>query len=287
MSGVNSGGFNIDRLVTSFQDANGDPLIAMTASREAIDDFNSGRTKRNEFLREVDVDISALLDAGTLGSIVQREQPQLLEIESQIDAEFAAGLALEWAVEKNLLNASCPAPYDADNCDISANPAEVALWQASQNKAVGFGMNLIGAGDVDQDAAAALGAAKVAADLTKANTLADDGLKTRNVAKIDQAIALRPKDWSMHDRKAAFMLAEGNDAEAGKAFKEAEDLVQDQIKSGGDCKTLQLNLLQNRSQALSRASEEQPNNRSLQDQQQATQGQITAVENDQEGSACR
>lgn len=287
MAGVNSGGFNIDRLVASFHDENGDPLIAMTASQKAIDDFNNGRTRRNEFLREVDVDISALLNAGTLGSVARRENPELLELESQLDAEFAAGLAVEWAVEKNLLNASCPAPYDAHNCDISVNPTEVAIWQASQNKAVGFGMNLLGARDVDQEAAAALGAARVAADLTRAESLADEGLATRNVAKIDQAIALRPKDWSIRDRRAAFMLVEGDTDAADRAFKEAEDLVQEQIRSGGDCKTLQLNLLRNRSHALSRAAESQPNNRSLQDRQQLAQNQITAVENNQEGSACR
>ena len=177
-------------------------------------------------------------------------------------------------------------PYDSADCNVGVNPTELARIRASQDPVLGFGLGVVGARNVDSEAATALGAAKVASDLARADTLADEGLKEGNTDKIDQAIAMRPNDWSFRDRRAAFHLSQGNEDEAGRSFREAEDLVEENIREGGDCKSLQTNMLNNRQRALTRASEEQPGNRSLTDQISTTQQQLTAVENDQDSSPC-
>jgi hypothetical protein len=195
-------------------------------------------------------------------------------------------LAAEWAVGKDIVTTNCEPPFEDETCSFGVNPLELARWRASQNEALGFGMDLLGVGTVDQDASSALKAARVVNDLTKAETLAEDGLKQRNLSKIEEAVALRPNDWSMHDRRAAFMLAQGNEEEANRSLSEAEELVDEQIDRGGDCKSLQLNLLRNRRSAFSSAAEANPENRILQDQLSATQQQIQEVESDQTGGLC-
>ena len=275
--------FNLERMVTAFLDENGEPLVAITAPQQAVEDFASGRISRGEFLRSVDADFSALLNAERLQTLAQRERLPLPEV----DAEFAAGLAAEWAVEKNIVSTDCPPPYDGQGCEFSFNPAEIARHRASQHPIAGIGLGAIGARTMEPEAAAALGAASVAAGLTKAEKLADEGLKEGNLEKIDRAIALRPDDWSFRERRAAFLLAEGREDDAGRTTRESESLVDEHIRSGGDCRALQKNLLQNRRQALTQASEENPNNRSLRDQIDITQDQLAAVENDAADSPCR
>lgn len=275
--------FNLERMVTAFLDENGDPLVAITAPQTAVDDFAKGRISRGEFLREVDADFSALLNADRLQNLTRRERLPLPEV----DAEYVAGLAAEWAVEKKIVSTNCPSPYDGQGCEFSFNPAEIARHRASQHPVAGIGLAALGARTMEPDAAAALGAASVAAGLTKAVKLADEGLKEGNLEKIDRAIAMRPDDWSFRERRAAFLLAEGREEDAGRTTRESEDLVDEHIRSGGDCKTLQVNLLQNRRQALTRAAEENPNNRNLEDQIAATQNQLAAVESNTEESPCR
>jgi hypothetical protein len=275
--------FNLERMVTAFLDENGDPLVAITAPQQAVDDFAKGRISRGEFLRSVDADFSTLLNADRLQSLAQRERLPLLEV----DAEFAAGLAAEWAVEKKIVSTSCPPPYDAPGCEFSFNPAEIARHRASQHPLAGAGLSAIGARTMEPGASAALGAASVAAGLAKAENLANEGLRERDLEKINRAIAMRPDDWSFRERRAAFLIAEGREEEASRTTRQSESLVDDHVKSGGDCKALQLNLLQNRRQALAQASEENPNNRMLQDQIDITQNQVTAVQNDDADSPCK
>jgi hypothetical protein len=282
LSEANAKGLKLERAVASYNDDKGDPLLALTAPQSAIESYSAGQMSRNEFLREVDADLSALFNPERIQSLASREQPDA----GQVDAEFVAELAMEWAVEKNILNVDCPPPYDSDDCNVGVNPAELAQLRASQDPVLGFGLGVVGARNVDSEAATALGAAKVASDLARADTLADEGLKESNTEKIDQAIAMRPNDWSFRDRRAAFHLSQGNEDEAGRSFREAEELVEEHIREGGDCKSLQTNMLNNRQRALTRASEEQPGNRSLTDQISTTQQQLAAVENDQESSPC-
>jgi hypothetical protein len=275
--------FNLERMVTAFLDENGDPIVAITAPQHAVDDFANGRISRGEFLRNVDADFSSLLNAERLQTLARRERLPLPEV----DAEFVAGLAAEWAVAKEIVSTNCPAPYNGQGCDFSFNPAEIARHRASQHPVAGIGLGVIGARTTEPEAAAALGAASVAAGLTKAKNLADEGLKEGSLEKIDRAIAMRPDDWSFRERRAAFLLSEGRDDDAGRATRQSESLVDEHIRSGGDCKSLQLNLLQNRRQALSQASEQNPNNRTLRDQIDITEGQVAAVQDDTEDSPCR
>jgi hypothetical protein len=275
--------FNLERMVTAFLDENGDPLVAITAPQQAVDDFARGRISRGEFLRHVDADFSALLNANSLQTLAQRERLPLPEV----DAEYAAGLAAEWAVAKEIVSTNCPPPYDGPGCEFSFNPVQIARHRASQHPVASIGLGAVGARAMEPEAAAALGAASVAAGLTKAEKLADEGLKEGNLDKIDRAIALRPDDWSFRERRAAFLLAEGLEEDAGRAVRESQDLVDEHIRSGGDCKSLQTNLLQNRRQALARAAEQNPSNRTLDDQIDITQDQLAAVENDTQDSPCR
>jgi len=279
---VNARGLNVTRTVASFEDDNGDPLIAVTVAQEAMEAFANGTIDRNEFLSRVDADLSNILDINRIESLVQRNQ----SVEREEELALVAELAAEWAVGKNIVTTDCEPPFEDSSCSFGVNPLELARWRAGQNEVLGYGMDLIGANMVEQEASSALKAARVVNDLTRAENLAEEGLKQRNLSKIEEAVALRPNDWGMRDRRAAYMLAEGNEEEANRALSEAEELVEDQINRGGDCKALQLNLLRNRRSAFSSAAEVNPGSRSLQDQLARTREQIQAIESDQEGGPC-
>lgn len=282
MAAVTGRGVNVGRTVASFEDDNGDPLLAVTVAQEEIEAFAAGTIDRKEFLSKVDADLSNILDISRIESIAERNQ----SIEREEELALVAELAAEWAVGKNIITTDCQPPFEGRSCSFGVNPVEVARWRASQNDVLGYGLGLIGASSVDQEASSALKAARVVNKLTQADTLADDGLRQRNLSKIDEAIALRPGDWSLRDRRAALMMAQGDDDAAGRALNEADELVEEQIEEGGDCKSLRLNLLNNRRRAFATAAEVNPENRSIREELERTQQQIENVETDRAGSAC-
>jgi tetratricopeptide (TPR) repeat protein len=212
-------------------------------------------------------------------------------------AEFLE-LAIDWALEKKLLKADCPPPYDSEDCNIGVNTTEIARWKASQTagqgglvgNVVGGLMTLTGTEKVDPELGAALDAGEVVYTMERADSLAQEGLEENNLDKIDQAIKMRPEDWSYHDSKAALLLSQGDPEAAQASFNQAEELVADRIKNSDDpattCRTLQLNMLRNREQALFQQSQLHPTNEQLRNELGITQSQIFDLENHQAGNPC-
>lgn len=202
------------------------------------------------------------------------------------DFEFLAVMALDWAEGKGLITVGdCVAPDDSD-CTIEINYTTVIAERANQ-LAKRSPLTAWAADDPDTELLAAVDIAETAINLEKADTLADKGLASGNVDLIDQAIALRPRDWSYHDKKAAVLAAQGDTAGADAAFKEAQSLVDGYVKAGeGSCQALQSNLLRNREAALLAQLQSQPNNEALLDALDTTQGQLYNLETGHPDSPC-
>ena len=124
-------GFNIERIVASFEDKNGHPLLAMTVPQKDIEDYVNGRKSRRQFLGQMDVDISGLIDVNRAQSLIQGQIADI--VESELNAEFAVELAVEWAAAKELITVDCPPSYDGDNCNFEINEVEIARHQAGRN----------------------------------------------------------------------------------------------------------------------------------------------------------
>jgi hypothetical protein len=100
---------------------------------------------------------------------------------------------------------------------------------------------------------AALDSASVVDDIRMADELARQAALSggqQGIAGLEEAIALRPKDWSYWEQYGALLVAEGKPAAAEDAFSRSDFLVQSQLFSGGDCKLLRRNMLTQREQAL-------------------------------------
>lgn len=202
------------------------------------------------------------------------------------DLEFLAVMALDWAEGKGLITVGeCVAPDDSD-CDIEINYATIIAVRAAQaakrNPLTSWAVD-----DPDPELVAAIDIGELGRDMEKAETLANEGQANGDVGKIDQAIALRPGDWSYHDKKAALLTAQGKPAEAQASFNEAQSLVDSRVKAGeGSCQALQYNLLKNREQALLLQLQAQPESKPLLDALDATQGQLFYLESGHEKSPC-
>lgn len=284
---INQSGANVDRTVLSYLDPNGKPFFSFTAAQKDIEAFANKEMTRAEFLSKVDASLSGLTDTSRLellaGSLSEGDLPEFTEA----DAKFAAEAAVEWVVGKGLVNTNCAAPYTDPGCTFSLNAAEVARWQASQTALGGFGLGLAGQRTMSDEASTALGAAQVAANLAEAHSLADEGLREQDPEKVARAVNQRPDDWSLHDRQAAVLYASGDESGASAALEKAEELVDGQVRAGGDCQRLQVNLLRNREATFREAAALNPGNRSIADQLAQTQATLQAVEAGQDAGLCR
>jgi tetratricopeptide (TPR) repeat protein len=193
--------------------------------------------------------------------------PLLSACEDTEMVDFLAELAVEWAQEKGIL--------DANN---KVDWIQVGAYQLQR-----FAAGTTGDNELD----AALEAGPVIHNFHQADKLSEQGLEEGDVSKIDQAINLRPDDWSYYDKKAAVLYSQGNAVEADRNFEEAEWLVDDRIQNGSDCKMLKLNLYRNREQALLSQLAGNETNESLLDALDETQSQIYYLENNHEMSPCR
>jgi hypothetical protein len=100
---------------------------------------------------------------------------------------------------------------------------------------------------------APLEAASVVDDIREAESLANAGAQEGGydgLRKIDEAIRMRPQDWSLWEQKGAVALASGRAEEAELAFDSSARLARTHLASGGDCKLYQRNLLTQREKAL-------------------------------------
>lgn len=192
--------------------------------------------------------------------------PLLSACEDTAMVDFLAEMAVEWAQEKGILTAE----KTVDWIQVGSYQLQRAFKGTT--------------GDSELDAA--LEAGPVVHNLHQADKLSDEGLAEGNLDKIDQAISMRPDDWSYYDKRAAVLVARGNDVEAERNLEEAEWLVDDRIQNGGDCKTLKLNLYRNREQALLSQLSGDEGNPHLLDLLDETQSQIYYLENNHELSPC-
>ena len=192
--------------------------------------------------------------------------PLLSACEDTEMLDFLAELAVEWAREKGILTAE-------NNVDW----IQVGAYQLQR-----FAAGTTGDSELD----AALEAGPVVHNFHQADKLSQQGLEEGDVDKIDQAIDLRPDDWSYYDKKAAVLYSQGNAIEAERNFEEAEWLVEDRIKSGGDCKMLKLNLYRNRESALLSQLANNETNEALLVALDDTQTQIYYLENNHAESPC-
>lgn len=176
-------------------------------------------------------------------------------------------MAKEWAQEKGLVDEE----LNVDWINVGAYYAQKAAQGST--------------GDSTLDAA--LTAGPTVRNFHQADSLAAQGLEEGNLDLIDQALALRPEDWSYYDKKAAVLTQQGRVEEAQQSFGEAEWLVDERIQNGGDCKALRLNLYRNREQALLAQLAADPENAALLDMLDETQGTLYYLENDHEKSPCR
>lgn len=203
------------------------------------------------------------------------------------DFEFLAAMALEWAEGKGLITVGdCVAPDDSD-CTIEINYGRIVAERARQ-AARRSSLTAWAVDEPDPELIAAIDIAEVGINMDKAERLADEGLASGDVGKIDEAISLRPGDWSYYDKKAAVLTAQGNSAEAEAAFNKAQSLVDSRVKAGeGSCQALQFNLLKNREQALLQQLQAQPENKPLLDALDTTQGQLYYLETGHQNSPCK
>ncbi len=192
--------------------------------------------------------------------------PLLSACEDTAMLEFLAEMAVEWAQEKQILNANKEVDW-----------LQVGAYQLQRMAAGSTG---------DNELDAALEAGPVVYNFHQADKLADQGLEQGDVALIDQAITLRPDDWSYYDKKGAVLYSQGNAQEAERSFEEAEWLVDDRIQNGGDCKMLKLNLYRNREAALLAQLQGNETNEGLLATLDETQTAIFQLENNHPNSPC-
>ena len=190
--------------------------------------------------------------------IVSLLLPLLSACEDTEMVDFLAELAVEWAQEKGILNAE-------NNVDW----IQLGAYQLQR-----FAAGTTGDSELD----AALEAGPVVHNLHQADELSEQGLEEGNVDKIDQAIDMRPDDWSYYDKKAAVLYKQGNVQDAEWNMRESESLVMDRIQNGGNCKVLNFNLYRNREQAILSQLAGDETNEGLLDLLDETQTQIYYLE---------
>jgi hypothetical protein len=182
------------------------------------------------------------------------------------DVDFAVELAMTWAEEKGVINA-----------DGGLNWIGIAYYQGVMWKNGTTGDDVLDT---------ALHVGPTIHNFKTADEKAQAGLERGDVGLIDQAIAQRPGDWSYHDKKAAVLIAQGDTDSAQSAMNEADLLVSQRIKDGGDCEVLRLNMLRNREQALLAQLEAHPENEGILTALDETQGQIYYLETGDPKSPC-
>lgn len=192
--------------------------------------------------------------------------PLLAACEDTSMIDFLAEMAVEWAQEKKILK--------ADNAIDWIQVGSYQLQRAWDGTT----------GDSELDAA--LEAGPIVYNFHQADKLSEQGLAEGDTAKIDQAISMRPDDWSYYDKKAAVLIQQGNAADGYRQFEESESLVSERIDNGGDCKTLKLNLYRNRESALLSQLEGDAGNQDLLAALEDTRLLIQFLETNHEQSPC-
>jgi len=153
-------------------------------------------------------------------------------------------MAIEWADQRDLID------VDGEG-NIGVNYVQVGLYEAERRWAGTTG---------DDELDAALIAGPVIKSVADADALAAEGMRSRDPAKLDAAIAARPGDWNYHDQKAAILGINGDTNAALDAFARSEQLVEARINDGASCRGLYQNMLRGRINALREQLGNDPDN---------------------------
>ena len=184
--------------------------------------------------------------------------------------ELLVEYGTEWAQERGLISVDA-GEISPDWIAIGAHTARRAIRGTT--------------GDSELDAA--LDVAPIARDVRNADQLATAGMNMRDPAKLDEAIAIRPRDWGYHDQKASILAANGQMNGALGEITIAEQLVEDRVTDGGSCRGLYQNMLRNRIDAVETQLESDLDNDFLQNILIQAQQQLNDVNNSTVNSPCR
>lgn len=124
------------------------------------------------------------------------------------DTKFVQDMADEWAREKNI---------NPQNKDGSINIGG----------AFNAGLSMAGITSNGDEADAAVQAGTVLFTVKEGDQLAGEGLDTRDLKKVDEAILLRPNDYSYHNARGAILLASGDPDGAKKEWETATNLAKE------------------------------------------------------------
>jgi hypothetical protein len=186
-------------------------------------------------------------------------------------SEMLFDYAVEWGEGKGLISRSEAGEIAADWVAIGAHGLRRTVSGTT--------------GDSELDAA--LDVAPIARSIHRADALATAGMQSRDPAKLDEAIALRPQDWGYHDQKAAILAANGQMNDALGEITIADQLVEDRVDSGGSCRGLYQNMLRNRITSLDEQLGNDLDNDFLQTLRIQAEQQLNDVNNNSANSPCR
>lgn len=161
---------------------------------------------------------------------------------SACDYDLMFDLAVDWAVDEGVLDGNEEIDY-------------VNLGRQMTDDAVDSFF-----GDETQ---AQLESGEVVNDIREADELANAGAMSGDVSLIDDAIKLRPDDWSYTAKRTAVLLAQGERTFWGQSRANEVRQVQNSIANGNDCVSAYRNLYQQRVAAYTQQLEYYPDNSDL------------------------
>ena len=179
-------------------------------------------------------------------------------------------MALEWATQKKLITID-------EKGEASVDLIQVGLYEAERRWSGTTG---------DSDLDAALIAGPVVKSVADADALADEGMRNRDPAKLDEAIAARPGDWNYHDQKGAIQGINGDNDAALASFASSAPLVEARINDGGSCRGLYQNLLRGRITALQDQLGNDPDNVFVDAALKQAEQQLAALNGNAPGNIC-
>ena len=80
----------------------------------------------------------------------------------------------------------------------------------------------------------------------KANELSDQAMQNLDNAAMEDALDLRPYDWTIHDKNGVLLGTQGQSADAQEAFFEADTLLMEGLGPEDDCREARIAQLDQR-----------------------------------------
>jgi succinate dehydrogenase/fumarate reductase flavoprotein subunit len=157
------------------------------------------------------------------------------------DAELAIDLAIEWAFENGMVTCIDDAA-DPATCEIKLTNGfyryvggDVIGDAVSKIPVIGGLGELAGEmiqgenNPMTQEARDLVDTGMTAKDIVQADALADQGLAQSDPAKIQEAIEMRPNDWSYDEKLSVIYLANGEQQDASDAQNQAQAKAEEHL----------------------------------------------------------